>query len=553
MRKYALWFWQQMTTIRTRIILRIIAGLAQVGIGLLLVWLCRRFIDYVIWRGDILRESLVLFGVIAVIIALRQAVFYLSSMTEVIQQNAMRQRLFNLVLGRKLYTQGKDMHSGDITQRLERDISAASAITTSVLPGMMVTLVQLVGAFLLMRSIDQVLAWSLLLLTPVIAVCAKYLSSRLKKMTLDIREEESRIQMTIQETTEHELTIKTLQGEHTIAQRIADMQGQLQKLVSRRVHFTLISRLLLAFTFSYGYFGAFVYGAIQLKEGLITFGVMTAFLQLVGQIQSPIMTLLGMIPQLIHATASVDRLVDIERLEQEEYISSQKQDEAADIHTKDSVNHQQASYGIRLTDISYSYPDGRGMILSHFSHDFQPGTSTAIMGETGCGKTTILRLIAGITTTNQGKVYLYDQMGKEISGINMRHHIIYIEQGNTLMSGSIRENLLLAKPDATEEELRQVLHTATADFVFNLPEGIDTLIGEHATKLSGGQAQRLSIARGLLRDGSILLLDEISSALDAQTEAELFRRLFATYPQKTVICVTHRKEVADTMTYKMTF
>lgn len=553
MRKYALWFWQQMTTIRTRIILRIIAGLAQVGIGLLLVWLCRRFIDYVIWRGDILRESLVLFGVIAVMIALRQAVFYLSSMTEVIQQNAMRQRLFNLVLGRKLYTQGKDMHSGDITQRLERDISAASAITTSVLPGMMVTLVQLVGAFLLMRSIDQVLAWSLLLLTPVIAVCAKYLSSRLKKMTLDIREEESRIQMTIQETTEHELTIKTLQGEHTIAQRIADMQGQLQKLVSRRVHFTLISRLLLAFTFSYGYFGAFVYGAIQLKEGLITFGVMTAFLQLVGQIQSPIMTLLGMIPQLIHATASVDRLVDIERLEQEEYISSQKQDEAADIHTKDSVNHQQASYGIRLTDISYSYPDGRGMILSHFSHDFQPGTSTAIMGETGCGKTTILRLIAGITTTNQGKVYLYDQMGKEISGINMRHHIIYIEQGNTLMSGSIRENLLLAKPDATEEELRQVLHTATADFVFNLPEGIDTLIGEHATKLSGGQAQRLSIARGLLRDGSILLLDEISSALDAQTEAELFRRLFATYPQKTVICVTHRKEVADTMTYKMTF
>ena len=408
MRKYALWFWQQMTTIRTRIILRIIAGLAQVGIGLLLVWLCRRFIDYVIWRGDILRESLVLFGVIAVMIALRQAVFYLSSMTEVIQQNAMRQRLFNLVLGRKLYTQGKDMHSGDITQRLERDISAASAITTSVLPGMMVTLVQLVGAFLLMRSIDQVLAWSLLLLTPVIAVCAKYLSSRLKKMTLDIREEESRIQMTIQETTEHELTIKTLQGEHTIAQRIADMQGQLQKLVSRRVHFTLISRLLLAFTFSYGYFGAFVYGAIQLKEGLITFGVMTAFLQLVGQIQSPIMTLLGMIPQLIHATASVDRLVDIERLEQEEYISSQKQDEAADIHTKDSVNHQQASYGIRLTDISYSYPDGRGMILSHFSHDFQPGTSTAIMGETGCGKTTILRLIAGITTTNQGKVYLYE-------------------------------------------------------------------------------------------------------------------------------------------------
>lgn len=558
MRKYALWFWQQLTPIRTRILLRIIAGLAQVGIGLLLVWLCRRFIDYVIWRGDMLRESLLLFGVIAVMIALRQAVFYLSSMTDVIQQNTMRQRLFNLVLGRKLYSQGQDMHSGDITQRLERDISAASAITTSVLPGMTVTIVQLVGAFLLMRSIDQVLAWSLLLLTPVIAVCAKYLSSRLKKMTLDIREEESRIQMTIQETTEHELTIKTLQGERTIAQRMAAMQAHLQKLVSRRVNFTLLSRLLLAFTFSYGYFGAFVYGAIQLKEGLITFGVMTAFLQLVGQIQGPIMTLLGMIPQLIHATASVDRLVAIEQLEQEERISSkelvssQEHDDEADNLAKESGHHP-SSYGIRLTDISYSYPDGRGKILNHFCHDFRPGTSTAIMGETGCGKTTILRLIAGITAPTQGQVCIYDPTGKETSGIQMRRHIIYIEQGNTLMSGSIRENLLLAKPDATEEELRKVLHTATADFVFDLPEGIETLIGEHATKLSGGQAQRLSIARGLLRDGSILLLDEISSALDAQTEAELFSRLFSAYPHKTIICVTHRKEVADTMTYKMTF
>lgn len=536
MRKYALWFWHQMTPVRTPILIRIFAGWMQVGIGLLLVWLCRRFIDYVIWRGDILSESLVLFGVIAVMIALRQLIFYLSSMTEVTQQNTMRQRLFRLVLGRRLYTQGNDMHSGDISQRLERDLSAASAITTSVLPGMTVTLVQLVGAFLLMQSIDSVLAWSLLVLTPVIAVCAKYLSSRLKKMTLDIREEESRIQMTIQETAEHELTIKTLQGERTIALRIAQMQAQLKKLVSRRVRFTLISRLLLAFTFSYGYFGAFVYGAIQLKEGLITFGVMTAFLQLVGQIQSPIMTLLGMIPQLIHATASVDRLMEIEKMEQEKMEQEPGQSSPA--------------MGIRLVDVAYEYPDGKGSTLSHFSHDFRPGTSTAIMGETGCGKTTILRLIAGITSPSQGEVYLYGD--NKISGIKMRQHIIYIEQGNTLMSGSIRSNLLLAKPDATDDEIRKALHIATADFVYDLPNGLDTLIGEHATKLSGGQAQRISIARGLLREGSILLLDEISSALDAQTEAELFDRLFKAYPEKTIICVTHRKEVAAILTYKMT-
>lgn len=127
----------------------------------------------------------------------------------------------------------------------------------------------------------------------------------------------------------------------------------------------------------------------------------------------------------------------------------------------------------------------------------------------------------------------------------MRSHIVYIEQGNTLMSGTIRDNLLLANPVATDEQLTEALHVACADFVFSLPAGMDTKIGEHATRLSGGQAQRIAIARSLLREGNILLLDEISSSLDAETEKLLFDRLFTSYSDKTIICVTHRKEVAD--------
>lgn len=127
----------------------------------------------------------------------------------------------------------------------------------------------------------------------------------------------------------------------------------------------------------------------------------------------------------------------------------------------------------------------------------------------------------------------------------MRSHIVYIEQGNTLMSGTIRDNLLLANPVATDEQLTEALHVACADFVFSLPAGMDTKIGEHATRLSGDQAQRIAIARSLLREGNILLLDEISSSLDAETEKLLFDRLFTSYSDKTIICVTHRKEVAD--------
>lgn len=540
--KYAAWFWQQMKDIKVKILVRIIAGLAQVGLGLLLVWLCRRFIDVVIWRGNILHESLLLFGVIALLIALRQLVFYLSSMTEVEQQNNMRLRLFNKVLGRKLYTTEHDLHSGDVSQRLERDIASTAAVTTSILPGMVVTGVQLIGAFLLMHFIDAVLAWSLLVLTPVVVVCAKYLSSRLKKMTLAIREEESRIQMLIQETAEHQLTIKTLQGESIMGKRMASLQSSLQHLVARRVRFTLISRLLIAFTFSYGYFGAFVYGAVQLKDGLITFGVMTAFLQLVGQIQSPIMTLLGMIPQLIHATASVDRLAEIEKLEQEEEPSKEALIQK-NIHQEEERKEGKTSFGIKMEHVCYQYP-GSEEVLTDFNYDFRPGSSTAILGATGCGKTSLLRLIAHITSPSAGNISLYNRSGAEVQGTDMRQHIIYIEQGNTMMSGSIRENLLLAKPDTTEEEIQKALHTAVADFVYELPEALDTRIGEHATRLSGGQAQRLSIARGLLREGSILLLDEVSSSLDERTESILFDRLFAAYPEKTVICVTHRPEAA---------
>ena len=174
--KYALWFCRQMSSVRGRLLLRIVAGLLQVGLGLWLVWLCRRFIDVVIWRGDVLRETIVLFSVIALLIVFRQLVFYLSSITEVVLQNDMRSRLFGFVLGRKLYAEKQKvdaglqkesvgMLSGDICQRLERDISSASSVVTSILPTMVVTLVQLFGAFFLMRSIDSILAWSLLVLT----------------------------------------------------------------------------------------------------------------------------------------------------------------------------------------------------------------------------------------------------------------------------------------------------------------------------------------------------------------------------------------------------
>ena len=564
MKEYTAWFIRQLHVIRVNVAVRIVAGILQVALGLLLVWLCRRFIDYAVWQDNVVEEVSLLVGALLASVGIRQAVFYLQSSAEIVQQNAIRQRLFDHLLSRQLYSTAERLHSGDISQRLERDISTVSAITTDVLPRMVVTGVQLLGAFMLMLSMDAWLAWSLLLLTPFVALSAKYLAHRLRHMTLAIRKEESSIQMLIQESMENETAIKSVQGEGVVSRRIHDLHIELHHLVMRRTRFTVITRFLLASTFGLGYLGAFVYGGLQLKDGLITFGVMTAFLQLVSQIQSPVVSLLNMIPQIIHATASIDRIKEIENMEVEEAgmkaygqkpqsakaeaasEQSAKAEAASEQSTKAEAASAKASgIGIRLDHVSYHYPDYQKIILQDFSHDFRPGTSTAIVGETGRGKTTLLRLLSGLAMPTSGSVSMYDTLGYIIPHADMRTHMTYIPQGNTMLSGTIRSNMLLARPSADEADIKRALHIAVADFVLDLPNGIDTEIGEHAVKLSEGQAQRLAIARGVLHGGSILLLDEISSSLDPATEKTLLTRLFEASPDKTIILVTHRMEAAD--------
>ena len=554
MKEYTAWFIRQLHVIRVNVAVRIVAGIVQVALGLLLVWLCRRFIDYAVWQDNVVEEVSLLVGALLASVGIRQAVFYLQSSAEIVQQNAIRQRLFDHLLSRQLYSTTERLHSGDISQRLERDIATVSAITTDVLPRMVVTGVQLLGAFMLMLSMDAWLAWSLLLLTPFVALSAKYLAHRLRHMTLAIRKEESSIQMLIQESMENETAIKSVQGEGVVSRRIHDLHIELHHLVMRRTRFTVITRFLLASTFGLGYLGAFVYGGLQLKDGLITFGVMTAFLQLVSQIQSPVVSLLNMIPQIIHATASIDRIKEIENMEVEEAgmkaygqkpQSAKAEAASAQASKAEATSEQVSSIGIRLDHVSYHYPDYQKIILQDFSHDFRPGTSTAIVGETGRGKTTLLRLLSGLAMPTSGSVSMYDTLGYIIPHADMRTHMTYIPQGNTMLSGTIRSNMLLARPSADEADIKHALHIAAADFVLDLPNGIDTEIGEHAVKLSEGQAQRLAIARGVLHGGSILLLDEISSSLDPATEKTLLTRLFEASPDKTIILVTHRMEAAD--------
>ena len=543
MSKYLFWTWHHAKGIRLNSLIRIFVGIVRVALGLLMVWLCKRFIDVSIRSGsshDILLMIGLLVGTVVSIIIMRQVYYYMTVSANARQLNAIRLKLYSRLFSRQLFDE-QYLHSGDITSRMSKDIETVSDLTTSTFPQMVVTGIQLLGAFLFMRSMDERLAWALLILTPFAIVFGKLISRRLRQMTHDIREDESRIQMQIQEGMEQNAVLRALSSEGWMVGRLDETQQRLKGNMLRRARFTVAMRFVFGCVFSLGYIMAFIWGGLQLRNGAITIGVLTSFLQLVSQIQNPILTLINMVPQIIHATASIDRL---EELEQNQGGWSHDYEEQSHAHVHPISMNQPV--GLHADGICFQYATGDRLILDHFTHDFHPGTKTALMGPTGIGKTTIFRLMLALTTPQQGKLSIYDKSSRQIPvDETTRDYFSFVPQGNTLMSGTIRYNLQIAKPDATDEELQDVLHTAAADFVADLPEGIDTELGERGSGLSEGQAQRIAIARGLLRPGPILLLDEISASLDEQTEHLLYTRLFDRYPQKTMIFITHRPSVSE--------
>ena len=497
---YLKWLWRNSKGIRRNTLLRILAGFGQVGLGLLMVWLCKHFIDVTIHTGsmaDVWQMVALLVAVALGGIVLRQLYYYMTTLANVRQVNNIRLRIFSHMQRARLY-EGNGLHSGDITSRLEKDIDAVGNACTSILPECVITLAQLLGAFLLMHSMDKRLAWLLLLMTPIVVGFGKFLVHKLRQMTLDIRQQESHIQMLVQEGMEHNEIVRTLDGSSWMNERLDDMQQSLHGKVRRRTSFTVVTRFIISASFSLGYLTAFIWGGLQLRDGVITFGVMTSFLQLVSRIQHPILSMVNMVPQLIHATASIDRLDELETMEAE---SQEKQVMLS------------GQIGVRLTDVCFRYATGDRLL-------------------------SLMKPQAGRLTVFNGD--------REIEiGDCTRTNFVFVPQGNTLMSGSVRYNLQLARPEATDDELLHVLHTAMADFVLELPDGLDTMLGERGIGLSEGQAQRIAIARGLLRPGGMMLLDEISASLDEATERELYSRLFASYPEKTMLFITHRPTVCE--------
>ena len=527
----AIWFWRSSRGLRLQAVLNAFIGIVSVVLDFAFIYATKWTIDIATNRaeGSLRMAAYALVAIMLSKITLGFARKWVSALLGVRSQNILQQRIFAHLLQSEWNGQ-EDRHSGDTLNRLERDVRDITSCITETFPSLLEVSFRLVGAFFYLFYMDARLAVLIVCIVPCFLVLSKVYVRKMRAITRDIRTTESKVQSILQESIQHRPILKTLERTGTMIEKLMSTQSLLRSHVRHRAVFSSFSSTLLSIGFGTGYLVTFLWGVNSLQAGTITYGMMISFIQLVGQIQGPFRDMTRFVPILISTLTASESLMELQDVPLE--------DDSNPITFKNGA-------GVRLSDVSFQYRDNGRLILSHFSCDFPKGSTTAILGETGAGKTTLIRLILALLKPSEGMIEMYD--GTETVKISprTRNNLVYVPQGNTLFSGTIRENLLLGNPDATEEDMREALETACAGFVMNRPDGLDAICGELGAGLSEGQAQRIAIARALLRKGSVLLLDEATSALDMHTEQELLKNLSSREAGQTIICVTHRPAVIE--------
>ena len=554
-----IWLWRAWRGNQLQAVLNASVGLLSVGVSLAQVWAVKRAIDVASHAvdGNIYWAVGVMGFLILADFALNISSIWIRNLLGIKAQNRMQQRMLDRILRSEWHGRER-LHSGDVLNRLETDVNTVVNFLTETIPNTLSVLAMFLGAFFYLFSMDKMLSVVIVIMIPIFLAFSKIYIGKMRQLTRQVRDSDSKVQSVLQETIQHRMLIKTLEKDEAMVDKLENTQKELRGHVVRRTMFSVFSNLIVNFGFALGYLVAFLWAAIRMSGGTLSFGGMTAFLQLVNKIQVPARNLTKLVPAFVSVFTAAERLMELEENPLEE------QGEPIEVPSP---------CGIRLTDVCYSYKKTEAAVdsasvgeskvscnkmsddfnvINHLSFDFRPGSCTAILGETGAGKTTLIRLILALLRPQEGNLFIYNKVEsrKEASAecreLSPRHrcNFVYVPQGNTLMSGTIRDNLRLGKLDATDEEMTEALHKSCADFVLGLPQGLDTQCSEQGGGLSEGQAQRIAIARSLLRNRSIMLFDEATSALDPDTERQLLQNILSSH-DKTIIFITHRPAVVE--------
>ena len=428
-------------------------------------------------------------------------------------------------------------HSGDIVTRLSSDAGNIADAIVTTLPSIITLVVELVLVFFTLFSYSPFLAFLGLTVAPVAVIVSWLFARRLKVLQKKVQESESAYHSFLQESLANLLIVKAFANENESVEKLSELRANRFYWVFKRSKSGLYGTTTISLAFNIGYLSAFTFGAIQISKAAITYGTMSVFLALINRVQAPIIGLSQQLPKVIAMFTSAERIIELSDLPAEERIET-------NIDTTD--------LGVYAKRLTFGYDD-KETVLEDVSFRINPGESTAVIGESGIGKTTLIRLILSFVKPNNGSITFFNSKNEELpASAGIREHIAYVPQGNTLFSGTIKDNVLIGRTNATDDDIKDALKLSSAwDFVDELPDGINTRIGEKGLGLSEGQAQRIAIARAIIRKAPFMIFDEATSALDEGTEQKVINGLEQLSPRPACLIITHRKSILKYCTQEL--
>lgn len=426
--------------------------------------------------------------------------------------------------------------NGDILNRFNSDIGTVSGNAISWLPTIIIAIYNFVATFFVILHYDWMMAILAFASAPFMLIMSRVVIKKQREYGKKAREMSSKLMTFEVEAFYNFDTIKSFGIAPFYSKKMRWWQEQFKDVSLEYNMFSIKTNIFMSIVGTLVQFVAFGYCLFRLWTHDITYGTMTLFLQQRSSLSSAFSNIISIIPSFLNSSVSAHRIRELVELPKEVHIPESSE---MDAFVEDG-------FQVKMEDLNFSYVENT-KVITDSAFIACPGEIVALVGPSGEGKTTMIRLILGLVRPQEGKAVLIASNGKTIEmNAETRHLFAYVPQGNTILSGTIAENMRMVKEDATDEEIIEALKIACAwDFVEKLPDTIHSSLGERGRGLSEGQAQRISIARAVLRDAPILLLDEATSALDVTTERQVLRNIIQQKPNKTCIVTTHRPSVLN--------